>query len=430
MNTAQDKRRRDWSIIIFILPLGVAMMMCVGQQAIRMSPSWSVNGDMNSSLDPETAPKQNALVVPPISSDILTPVTWWDTFLTPMSDDSNGGIVLFPPFITFEPSASPTTTATASPTSSSLTVTTTPVVTGTTPPPSTTPTKKPTDSTTPTPPTATSTSTVTSTTTITSTSTSSATPATCSDPLANNNGLPLPCVYTPTPPATCSDPLANNNGLPLPCVYTPTPAPTCAAPGANNNGGPLPCIFPVSSTPSGTQTAAPPQVTVGTPDGNIGSGIPDGYYIVLTLPTPIVVNGPSDTNYDMAYYERPAASGVDMDSVIVSISMDNVIYYVVLNWGDNQPNSHTNVDVNNLPTPPPGCTDLECDNQHIDASDLHDPPGGPAFGTGILIDVDNAPSNPPPGDYWYIAVEAPSPTVNNDGADVDSIEIVDIAPTP
>src|SRR5689334_22016932 len=96
-----QQRKRDWNIIIFILPLGVVMMMCVGQLAIRTAPSWTVDADMRSSLDPETAPKQNALIVPPISNDILAPMSWWDTFLTP-STDSGGGIV-FPPFITFEP---------------------------------------------------------------------------------------------------------------------------------------------------------------------------------------------------------------------------------------------------------------------------------------------------------------------------------------
>jgi hypothetical protein len=382
MNMTQDKRRRDWSIIILILPLGVAMMMCVGQQAIRMSPNWSVSGDMNSSLDPESAPKQNALVVPPISDGILTPVTWWDTFLTPSGESDS--VVVFPPFITFEPSASPTVTAsptesaTPSPTAS---LTTTPT------PPTQTPTKKPDDNT-PTPVT------------------------TCQNPAASNFGGPLPCTF---PPTTCTDPLATNNGGPLPCVYPPT---TCTDPLANNNGGPLPCVYPVTSTPVGTQTTVPGNTTIGTPDGNIG-GINDGQYIVLSLSTPLVVNGPSDTNYDLAYYERPAGGGVDMDSVSISISMDNLIYYMVFKWGDGTPDNNSNVGdvvIN---------TGTENDNQHIDGSELHN-------GTGILVDVDNAPSNPPTGNYFYIAVQAPvaPPNDGNDGADVDSIEIVENTPAP
>ena len=132
-------------------------------------------------------------------------------------------------------------------------------------------------------------------------------PTTCADANANNNGGALPCVYTevtcydngcPTPgtamsvngvcptthphttaqPCTtgnCADPLANNDGQPLPCTYTefdcydttcPTPGITqsvnavcptthpntnntcttgtnCVDPLANNDGQPLPCTY-------------------------------------------------------------------------------------------------------------------------------------------------------------------------------------------
>jgi hypothetical protein len=48
------------------------------------------------------------------------------------------------------------------------------------------------------------------------------------------------------------------------------------------------------------------------------------------------------------------------------------------------------------------------------------------------VDVDNAPSNPPPGDYWYVAVQAPvaPPGDGNDGAAFDSIEVAENTPTP
>jgi hypothetical protein len=379
------QKRRDWSLIILILPLGVAMMLCVGQLAIRMAPNWSVSGEMNSSLDPETAPKQNALIIPPISSDILTPVSWWGTFLTP-SDDSGGGVV-FPPFITFEPSLTPTDTASPSPTTPSPTSTVT--ATGTPPSPTPTATKKPKDD-------------------------------TCQNPSANNFGGPLPCTF---PPTTCTDPAATNNGGPLPCTYPPT---TCTDPAASNNGFALPCRYPVTSTPVGIVATVPPQTTIGTPDGNVG-GVSDGNYFVLALITPIVVNGPPDTNYDFVYYERATGGGIDFDSVVISISMDNSTYYMVFNWGDGAPDNNSNVGdvVTN--------TGTENDNQHIDASELHDPDGaGPAPDTGILVDVDNAPSNPPPGNYFYVAIQAPAapPSSGNDGADLDSIEVVENTPAP
>lgn len=365
MNATQDKRRRDWGIIILILPLGVAMMMCVGQQAIRMSPSWSVSGDMNSSLDPESAPKQNALVVPPISDDILTPVTWWDTFLTPSGESDS--VVVFPPFITFEPSASPTVTA--SPTETS-TPTPTSSVTTTPTPPTQTPTKKPDDD-------------------------------------------------TPTPVTTCQNPAASNFGGPLPCTFPPT---TCTDPLANNNGGPLPCIYPVTSTPVGTEITPPVQIGVGTPDGSIGS-IDDGEYIVIDLGSPILrVNGPSDTDADLIYYEQQAGSGVDMDMVIISISMDGAVYYVVFNWGDAVPDNNSNV--GDVTTD----TGTENDNQQIDQPDTGELYGTAPSDTGILIDVDNAPSNPPVGDYQFIAIQAPS-TGSTDGIGMDSVD-VDEVPIP
>jgi hypothetical protein len=369
MRVTNDQKRRDWSIIIFILPLGLVMMMCVGQLAVRMSPNWSVSGEMNSSLDPETAPKQNALVVPPISSDILTPVSWWDTFLTPGS-----GEVEFPPFVTFEPTLTPSVTTTPSETASP-TVSPTGSVTTTPTPPTSTPTKKPDDNT-PTPPT------VTSTVTATATGTATGTPTTCTDPAANNYN------------------------------------------------GPLPCIFPSPTALVGTEVTPPVQIEVGPPNGSIGN-ITAGQYIVITLTAaPIVVNGPSDINYDFVYYEQaqscgmpecPSTTGIQMDNVIISISMDDVIYYVVFTWGgDETPDNNSNVgDVTTN-------TGTENDNQNIDSSEMHQ---GASEDTGILVDVDNAPSNPPPGDYWFVAIQAPSPDADS-GVGFDSIEIAENTPTP
>lgn len=352
MKSTEDKRRRDWSIIILILPLGVVMMMCVGQLAIRMSPDWSVSGDMKSSLDPESAPKQDALIIQPISNEILTPVTWWDTFLTPSGD--SGGAIVFPPFITFEPSA--TVTATASATATPTTPT--PTVTGTTPPPTSTPTKKPTDA------------------------TPSPTPATCTDVNATNNGGPLPCVY----PIPVSSTLV---GLP-----SPTPM------GVND---------PPNGDTSGSNVA----------------NIPNGYYVIVTLTTPIIVVGISDTGYDLVYYERqlddislPSGYGVHLDSVILSISTAvNGTYYQVFNWSNGVPDTNSNlgdVAIN---------TGSENDNQPIDGSEFF---GAYPQQTGIQIDVDNAPSAPPPGNYSYLAIQAPiaPPNDGSDGADVDAIEVL------
>ena len=98
MTTNSTKRdRRDWTLIIFLLPIGILLMVLAGQFAIRLVPIWSVDGGMGSSLDPETASGGQGLI-PPISFDILTPMGWLDTFLTPGPDSANGDLS-FPPFV-------------------------------------------------------------------------------------------------------------------------------------------------------------------------------------------------------------------------------------------------------------------------------------------------------------------------------------------
>ncbi len=351
MNRTQN-RRRDWGVIIFILPFGVLLMLFVGQLAIRMNPNWIVEGEMNSYLDPQTAAKQDQLVVPAISGDILTPASWWDTFLTPIGDSGSG--LVFPPFVIFEPSATPSVTP--SPTDASPTPSVTASATSTPAPSSTaTATKKPKDDDTP-------------------TATASAT----------------------TPAPTCTDANATNNGGSLPCIYpTPSAAPLVGTPD--------------SGTPSG--------YNYGIPNGGTVGSIDDGHYVIINLSaTPIVVNGISDTGYDLVYYERVSGGGVDMDRVILSISMDNTTYYVVFNWGDGTPDANSSV---------AGVAGSEADNQHIDAANLYQDPSAPTSpDTGIQIDVDNAPSHPPAGNYYYLAIQAPTPTTGNDGADVDSVQVL------
>ncbi|MCC7116936.1 MAG: hypothetical protein IT310_00305 [Anaerolineales bacterium] len=358
MNATQ-KKKRDWQIIILIFPIGILLMLVCGQLGVRLSPHWSVEADMNSALDPENISQKDALVVPPISNDILTPVDWLDKFLTP-SDNSG---VVFPPFITFEPSltptasASPTATGTETP-SPSPTVTDTVTPTATT----TTPTKKPTD---------------------------------------DDTTTPTASPTTVTPTATTT---------------TPTASPTTVTPTATTT---TPTATSITSTPVGTQvTATPPGFNVGNPGsgGGASGNISSGTYYVATLPVPIIVNGPTDTNYDLVYYELQFGFGqIAMDSIILSISSDGSTYYEVFNWGDGTPDTNSNVgDV----------AGAENDNQVIPTSELY---GTPPNQTGILIDVDNAPSAPPPGSYSYLAIQAPTPD-GDGGLDVDAVDVVDVAP--
>jgi hypothetical protein len=179
---------------------------------------------------------------------------------------------------------------------------------------------------------------------------------------------------------------------------------------------------------------------VGSPDGTIFA-ISGGRYTIIDLgSSPIEVKGASEKNYDLVYYEAEYINAgintgiVYMDNVIVGISdfydpanPTSFTFYEVLNWGNNDPDTNTNVDTNILPTPPK-CSGTpitpECANREISLTSLYPYPGGK--GTGILIDVDNAPSAPPVRQYRYLVIICPSGYA--EAAEIDSIEITEVPP--
>jgi hypothetical protein len=348
------RERRDWTLLIFIIPIGIILMLIAGQVAIRLVPAWSINAGMQSKLDPNNLPQQQNGLVQPVLPAILTPLGWLDTFLTPGADSGNQDIV-FPPFVIFEPSATPAVTlppptaATTQP-SPTIPVTASPtvVVTSTSPPPVTGTSKPPVDPPTSTPP-------------------------------------------TPTPP---------------------TSIPTTSIP---------PTLPPVTSTSTGVQvptTPTPAGLNIGAPDNSIFN-LSDGFFYVLDLGSnQIKVNGPSDTGYDMVYYEWQNPVGyISLDQVILGISTfaDGHEFYTVFNWFNGTPDLNSNV----------VSTGTENDNQQIPMSGLY----GAPLQTGVAIDVDNAPSAPPIGLYQYVVIQAPT-GVSSDGLDVDSIGVIPDPPLP
>jgi hypothetical protein len=148
----------------------------------------------------------------------------------------------------------------------------------------------------------------------------------------------------------------------------------------------------------------------------------------------VVVSDTPDNNYDLAYYEFINGQYVYMDWIIIGITNDanGGSYYEVFNWGNNTPDDNSNV--GDVAVVEGG----EVDDQQVDPAELYDPDGtgGPAPQSGILIDVDNVGSNPPPGTYNYIVIISPdgdsNPNNNNNPAQIDSIEAVEvpIPPTP
>ncbi|MBI3168282.1 MAG: hypothetical protein HYZ22_07385 [Chloroflexi bacterium] len=399
MISPENNERRDWTLLIFIIPIGIILIILVGQLAVRLVPIWSVNADMNSNLEPDPASARPFALLEPILPQILTPMAWAQTYLTPGADIS------FPPFLTFEPTATPSpTVATSTETAETPT------------PTATTPSPVPTGVTaTPTPP--------------SGGGDGGGGSATCTDPAADNYGGALPCTY---PPTTCTDPAADNFGGALPCDYTSTT--TCTDTVADNYGGPLPCVYPITSTPDPSYTFVDPppsELGVGTlpdntdPGGSDVGDIVSGTYIVVALN--VIVESTPDNNYDLVFYEYDYnnAGYILLDWIIVGISNDSngSNYYEVFNWGDGNPD--TNSSVGDVAQTAGG----EADNESIPTSELYDPDdAGAAPQTGILIDVDEAGSNPPAGEYQFVVFISPSGG-NGDASQVDAVQTIEV-PTP
>lgn len=130
--------------------------------------------------------------------------------------------------------------------------------------------------------------------------------------------------------------------------------------------------------------------------------------------TPILIEGPAETNFDLVYYEvQYLNSGtIQLDNVILGISkyVDGREYYQIFNWGDGLIDYNSNVwDV------------TEADNQSIPLIYLYPYPG-----TGVLVDADNASSEPPPGEYPYLVIISPWKISFPDNTQVDAIQLVNV----
>lgn len=391
----QKRERRDWTLLIFIIPIGIILIIVVGQIAIRLSPIWRVNAGMNSNLEPDPNGAQPLAILQPILPQILTPMAWMENYLTP------GAAIYFPPFMTLEPTVTPTPTEAA------------PTQVSDTPAPTATETPSPTS------------------TSATGTASPTDTPE-GTEPPDGGGGSSTPPPTTPPPT---------------------TPPPTT----------PAPTGYPATIDPGLTPATPPPQLDVNAPpdntdpygDTNIGA-IQDGTYIVISLQ--ITVDPTPDGNYDLVFYEWNNDGAVYLDWIIIGISnySDGSQYYEVFNWGDGTPDMNSNVgdiataagdeyddhtipvsDNNEVPVQPPE------DQLHDPDHDPGTPPGvpetnGPLPGTGILIDVDTADSEPPPATYNFVVIISPPdsgqlpPDGGGGDAQVDAIQAteVPIPPTP
>jgi len=377
-----ERERRDWSLLIFIVPIGILLMVLVGQLAIRILPFWTVDTGMGSKLDPDTEPHRPFSIFQPLLPQILTPMSWAGTYLTPSGDIS------FPPFFVFEPGASnsptPVSPTQTVPTPIGTATSATPV--GSVSPPPVGSTTKPPN---PVPTTAT-------------------TPPTEEPTQPPTDEPTQPPTDEPTQPPTDEPTQPPTDEPTQPPTDEPTEEPT--------EPPPVPTGYP-SMPPSGYSPITPPGgIVIGPPDGNIGSFGPNQYIIIDLGSNPVIVDG-NNYDWDMVYYEKMDGSTVFIDNVIVGISMNasGSPYYIVFNWGDISGTS-----TNDTNTSLAGIIEVENAVVSANSSNFYNPPSA-----GIAINVDGAASQPPPGSYRYVIVLAQiGTTQSSDWLEMDSILIL------
>jgi hypothetical protein len=227
-------------------------------------------------------------------------------------------------------------------------------------------------------------------------------------------------TVTTTPPVT-STPTKKPKGTPTTtATATASPSPS---PGVTSTIDPA--LTALTATPSGFNEGPPDGVVASPPDGS--------YFVVNVSSNPVVVGATPDGNYDLAYYEDENPPGfVSMDQVIIGISNDpsGNPYYEIFNWGDGTPDSNSNVDISVLSPAPLPASPAESDNAQITTGQLY---GTPPNQTGILIDVDTAPSSPPAGTYNYVVIISPPASAPNnagDGGQLDSVQVTEVALPP
>ena len=160
------------------------------------------------------------------------------------------------------------------------------------------------------------------------------------------------------------------------------------------------------------------------PYANIGSSKDDqitvmapGGSVTLAFETALVVGG--HDGWDLVLYELPNGTGIAMDLIILQIS-DGTNWYTVFNWGDNIPDTNSNLNIGLL-------GGQENDNRNFAApprSDVLYPFNSGTDtnpSTGIVLDLDESV---PPGMYPYIRIISPSSGDMDGGCEIDGIAIL------
>jgi uncharacterized repeat protein (TIGR01451 family) len=80
-----ERERRDWMIVLVILLFGFLCVLLAGEWAVRFSPTWKLDANMRSNLDPDSRFLTDKPIgfFEPLDPSILTQPVWINVFLTP-----------------------------------------------------------------------------------------------------------------------------------------------------------------------------------------------------------------------------------------------------------------------------------------------------------------------------------------------------------
>jgi uncharacterized repeat protein (TIGR01451 family) len=443
MQTREKESRGSGIIIILILLLGFICIILASGWALRFAPSWKLNTNMGSNLNPNSdfLTSRPANFIEPIDPAILTQPAWINVFLTP-------GISL----PTRTPLPTSTITSIPSTTSTPIIVPTQTIVPTSTlppiivvvptntkksppPPPPATDTSAP-----PSPPTSTNTSvppppsadlqitttdnateyaagiSVQYTIVVSNTGPNSVTGATVSDTFsANLTNVTWTCSGSGSCTAGGTGDISDSVNLPVGTSVTYT---TVNATVINTPNGPLVnsatvsagITDPIPGNNSATDTDLlaspfPAQITT-SGDGSI-LNMSSSSFLDLQLASPLTL-GPTS---QIIYYPDPTAPPppLQIDAVVLQIG-DGKNWYPVLNWGDGAPNANTDIPA------APACVVSETDNCTIDPTLLTNSPGITINLSGLI----------PAGTYPYIRIISPGnpPDTAGDGVSIDAIVVV------
>jgi hypothetical protein len=364
---APEQERRDWFMIPIILAIGFLCVIIAGQWALRFSPSWKLNTNMDSKLDPNSdfLTRRPGGLIEPVDPAILTEPVWINLFLTP-------GAV----FITGTPV--PRTTIPSSFTTSAITQT--PVKTSTR-------------------------IAVASATTINVVIASPTNTFVYNPPTSTSKPKPtapstVSPIYTSTPTAAATS------------SWTATLTPTQSQTATSTLSSPLPSTATgtATATQTPTNTADPSEPDFGGPDGSTTT-LSNGAWVEFSL-SGFSLDG--NSAWDAVYYEMEetsAAGKIHLGAVKIEVyDQTTAAWYEIYNWGDGA--ADTNASYNNGNSEPNGFP--------IDKSLLY---GAPPLNTGIAMDIDT-PALGQGGSLGDLITIIRITSLSNTHCEIDSLQML------